>query len=58
VATIGLRALDDLENHRAANPDLIASNMQLLKAAEKPEAVLRNLVVTPVEMLLQATGSH
>jgi hexosaminidase len=58
VATIGLRALDDLENHRAANPDLIASNMQLLKAAEKPEAVLRNMVVTPVEMLLQATGSH
>jgi hexosaminidase len=58
VATIGLRALDDLENHRAANPDLIASNMQLLKAAEKPEAVLRNMVVAPVEMLLQATGSH
>ena len=58
VATIGLRALDDLENHRAANPDLIASGMQLLKAAEKPEAVLLNMVVPPVEHLLQATGSH
>jgi hexosaminidase len=58
VATIGLRALDDLENHRAANPDLVASNMQLLKAAEKPEAVLRNMVVPPVEILLQATASH
>jgi hexosaminidase len=58
VATIGLRALDDLENHRSVNPDLIASNMQLLKAAEKPEAVLRNMIVPPVETLLQATGSH
>jgi hexosaminidase len=58
VATIGLRALDDLENHRTANPDLVASNMQLLKAAEKPEAVLRNMIVPPVEMLLQATGSR
>jgi hexosaminidase len=58
IATIGLGALDDLENHRAANPDLVASNMQLLKAAEKPEAVLRNMVVPPVEMLLQATASH
>ncbi len=57
-ATIGLRALDDLQNHRAANPDLVQSNMQLLKAAEKPEAVLRNMVVPPVEMLVQASGSH
>jgi hexosaminidase len=58
VATIGLRALDDLQNHRSANPDLVQSNMQLLKAAEKPEAVLRNMVVQPVEMLVQASGSH
>jgi hexosaminidase len=58
VATIGLRALDDLENHRAGNPDLVESNMQLLKAAEKPEAVLRDMIVPPVEMLVQATVSH
>jgi hexosaminidase len=58
VAGIGLRALDDLENHRPANPDLAASNLQLLKSAEKPEAVLRNMIVPPVEMLVQATGSH
>jgi hexosaminidase len=58
VATIGLRALDELESHRTANPDLVASNMQLLKAAEKPEAVLRNMIVPAVEMLLQATSSH
>jgi hexosaminidase len=58
VATIGLRALDDLQSHGAANPGLVAGNMQLLKAAEKPEAVLRNMIVPPVEMLLQATGSR
>lgn len=58
VATIALRALDDLQSHGAANPGLVASNMQLLKAAEKPEAVLRNMIVPPVEMLLQATGSR
>jgi len=58
VATIGLRALDDLQNHRPANPDLVASNMQLLKAAEKPQAVLRNMVVPPVEVLVQASPAH
>ena len=57
-ATIGLRALDDLQNHRAANPELAQSNLQLLKTFEKPEAVLRNMIVAPVEMLVQATASH
>ncbi len=58
VASIGLRALDDLQNHRPANPDLVASNMQLLKNAEKPEAVLRDMIAAPVESLVQASGSH
>ena len=58
VASIGLRALDDLQNHRSANPDLAQSNMQLLKGFEKPEAVLRNMIVPPVELLVQATVSH
>ena len=58
VATIGLRALDDLQNHRPVSADLAASNMQLLKTAEKPEAVLRNMIVPPVEALVQATASH
>ena len=57
-ASIGLRALDDLQNHRSANSDLAQSNMQLLKAMEKPEAVLRNMIVPPVESLLQASTSH
>jgi hexosaminidase len=58
VATIGLRALDDLENHRTSSPELTQSNMQLLKAAETPQAVLRNLIVPPVEALVQAAGSQ
>jgi hexosaminidase len=58
VASIGLRALDNLENHSGDNEDLTQSNMQLLKAAEKPEAVLRNMVVPPVEMLVRAAASH
>jgi hexosaminidase len=58
VATIGLRALDDLQNHRSAAPDLAASNMQLLKTAEKPQAVLRNMIVPPVEALVQASAAH
>jgi hexosaminidase len=58
VATIGLRALDDLQNHRPANPDLVASNMQLLKAAEKPEAVLHDMVVPPIETLVQASAAQ
>jgi hexosaminidase len=58
VAAIGLRALDDLENHRPGSPDLVASNMQLLKTAGKPEAVLRDMIVPPVESLVQATAPH
>ena len=57
-ASIGLQALDELENHRAANADLVQSNMQLLKSFEKPVAVLRNMIVAPVETLVQASGSH
>ena len=56
VANIGLGALEDLENHRTANPELVQSNLQLLKGFEKPEAVLRNMIVGPVEMLAEATG--
>ena len=57
VATIGLRALDDLQNHRPVNPDMVQSNMQLLKSSEKPEAVLRNMIVPPVEALVQASAA-
>ena len=56
VSMIGLRALDDLKNHHAADASATQSDMQTLKAAEKPQAVLRNMIVAPVEALVQAAG--
>ena len=58
VATIGLRALDDLEKHRVPDAATTQSDAQVLKAAEKPQAVLRNMIVAPVEMLVQAAGTQ
>jgi hexosaminidase len=58
VATIGLRALDDLQNHRAPDAATTQNDTQVLKAAEKPQAVLRNMIVAPVEMLVQAAGTQ
>ena len=58
VATIGLRALDDLEKHRVPDAATTQSDAQVLKAAEKPQAVLRNMIVAPVEMLVQAARTR
>ena len=58
VSAIGLRALDDLENRRVADGGTTQSDTETLKAAEKPEAVLRDMVVAPVEMLVQAAGAQ
>ena len=58
VSAIGLRALDDLQSHRTADASTTQSDTQTLKAAEKPQAVLRDMVVAPVEMLVQAAGTH
>jgi hexosaminidase len=55
VADLGLKALDDLESHRTPDRDTLQNNLQILKAAEKPEAVLRDMVVPSVESLEQAT---
>ncbi|MGC1423792.1 MAG: family 20 glycosylhydrolase, partial [Terracidiphilus sp.] len=54
VSTIGLRALDDLQKHRATEAATTQSDLQTLKMAEKPQAVLRDMIVAPVEMLVQA----
>lgn len=54
VSGIGLRALDDLQNHHAADPATISTDTQTLKAAEKPQAVLRDMIVAPVETLVKA----
>jgi hexosaminidase len=56
VSAIGLRALDDLQNRRVSDASTTQSDMQTLKAAEKPQAVLRNMAVAPVEMLVQAAA--
>jgi hexosaminidase len=58
VAAIGLQALDDLANHRVAAEAAVQSNMTLLKAAERPQAVLRDMVAQPVEWLVQASGTR
>lgn len=58
VSTIGLRALDDLQSHHAADASATQTDLQTLKAAEKPQAVLRNMIVAPVEALVQAAGKQ
>jgi hexosaminidase len=54
VAIVGLQALDDLKNHRAVSADLKEKNLQLLKEAEKPQAVLLDKVAPSVELLVEA----
>ena len=58
VAAIGLRALDDLENRRMPGTAATQNDLQWLKAAEKPQAVLRNMTVAPVESLVQAAATQ
>jgi hexosaminidase len=58
VAAIGLQAMDELQNHRTADSAEFEKNLEILKAAEKPEAVLRDMVVPSVELLVQATQRH
>jgi hexosaminidase len=55
-STIGLRALDNLKNHRVADSATTQSDAQALRAAEKPQAVLRNMVIPPIQILVQAAG--
>jgi hexosaminidase len=58
VSEIGLRALDDLENQRVADTAVTQADTQTLKSAEKPQAVLRDMIVAPVETLVQAAGAQ
>jgi hexosaminidase len=58
VAAIGLDALTDLENNRTADAATVQKNLAELKAAEKPQAVLLDMVVPPVEQLVQATAAR
>jgi hexosaminidase len=58
VAAIGLKALDDFESHRTPDGAALLNNLQILKNAEKPEAVLRDMVIPSVKLLEQATVAH
>ncbi|HUH61800.1 MAG TPA: family 20 glycosylhydrolase [Terracidiphilus sp.] len=56
VSSIGLAALDAIENHQTVSAGAAQSNMAILKSAEKPDAVLRDMVVPAVEVLEEAAG--
>jgi len=58
VSAVGLEALDDLEKHHAPDAAAQQSRQQILKAAEKPEAVLRDMIVPSVELLVQAQSPN
>ncbi|MGH9617319.1 MAG: family 20 glycosylhydrolase [Acidobacteriaceae bacterium] len=58
VATIGLSALDDLQNNRAVSADVRLQDLSALKTAEKPQAVVVDMVAPSVELLVQATKSQ
>ena len=57
-AQIGLEALDDLSAHRVTDAGAVKEKTAWLKDAEKPQAVLLDMVVPSVELLVQAAGSH
>jgi len=56
VAAIGLQALDDLKNHRATAGETKDKNLQILQAAEKPQAVLLDTIAPSVELLVTASA--
>ncbi len=58
VAVIGLQALDDLENSRTVDAQDRQHNLELLKSAEQPRAVLLDMIAPSVELLVQATRTE
>jgi len=58
VAALGLQALDDLKNHRTASEEQTEKNLQMLKEAEKPQAVLVDKVAPSVQLLIEAIGKQ
>jgi hexosaminidase len=58
VAQIGLQALDDLHEHRGVRQAARRQNIEFLKAAGKPQAVLLLMVAPSVELLVEATRTQ
>jgi hexosaminidase len=55
VAEIGVQVLDDLQDHRLVNAGVRQRNIDFLKAAAKPQAVLVLMIAPSVELLVEAT---
>jgi hexosaminidase len=55
VAEIGLQALDDLRENRSVSAELRQRNIEFLKSAAKPKAVLLLMPAPSVERLVEAT---
>ena len=58
VAKIGLQALDDLHENRVVNSEVRQRNIDFLKSAAKPQAVLLLVVAPSVESLVEATKAR
>ena len=55
VAEIGVQVLDDLQDNRLVNAGVRQRNIDFLKAAAKPQAVLVLMIAPSVELLVEAT---
>ena len=55
-ATIGLLALDTLQNKRQVTAETLKQQLSELKELAKPEAVLLDMIVPGVEVLVRQTG--
>lgn len=55
VAEMGLEALNDLHEHRSVSRELKQQNIEFLKSASKPQAVLLLMPASSVERLVEAT---
>jgi hexosaminidase len=58
VAEIGLQALEDLHENLVVSADLRQGNIEFLKSAGKPQAVLLLMVAPSVQLLVEATRTH
>ncbi len=58
VAAMGLRALDDLQNHHVLDADALNQAKRQLEEAAKPQAVLVDKIVPSVALLVQASGAQ
>jgi hexosaminidase len=58
VAALGLQALTDLRSRHVLDKGSLDKGMQRLALAEKPEAVLVNMLVPSIELLVKASAAQ